>query len=155
MNNITLGTNSSRERCSRFTLPQETHSSNRERSCWWKCERKIFQFLSRWVWFLYWENLHSFYYNAGMYFTGDWAYRDIDGDYQIVGRKDDIVRIKGIWIQVPEIECSIVVCTTLRLALSFEILPIFPEEKWKYWKCFLRKTLWWKLCHYRYSRIHL
>ena len=43
-----------------------------------------------------------------MYFTGDWAYRDIDGDYQIVGRKDDIVRIKGVWIQVPEIESSIV-----------------------------------------------
>lgn len=48
-------------------------------------------------------------YFVGKYFTGDWAYRDIDGDYQIVGRKDDIVRIKGIWIQVPEIESSIVV----------------------------------------------
>ena len=46
---------------------------------------------------------------AGKYFTGDWAYRDIDGDYQIVGRKDDIVRIKGVWVQVPEIESSIAV----------------------------------------------
>ncbi|CAI8031754.1 Acetyl-coenzyme A synthetase 2-like, mitochondrial [Geodia barretti] len=44
----------------------------------------------------------------GKYFTGDWAYRDMDGDYQIVGRKDDIVRIKGVWIQIPEIESSIV-----------------------------------------------
>jgi acetyl-CoA synthetase len=44
----------------------------------------------------------------GKYFTGDWAYRDMDGDYQILGRKDDIVRIKGVWIQIPEIESSIV-----------------------------------------------
>ena len=47
---------------------------------------------------------------TGKYFTGDWAYRDIDGDYQVVGRKDDIVRIKGVWIQIPEIESSITVC---------------------------------------------
>ena len=72
--------------------------------------------------------MNSFYYNAGMYFTGDWAYRDIDGDYQIVGRKDDIVRIKGIWIQVPEIECSIVVCTTLRLVLSFKFYLYFQGK---------------------------
>ena len=46
---------------------------------------------------------------TGLYFTSDWAYRDIDGDYQIVGRQDDIIRIKGVWIQVPEIESSIAV----------------------------------------------
>ena len=62
--------------------------------------------------------VRRFYYKAsyychfytGKYFTGDWAYRDMDGDYQILGRKDDIVRIKGVWIQIPEIESSIVVC---------------------------------------------
>ena len=50
------------------------------------------------------------YHHIGLYFTHDWAYRDIDGDYQIVGRQDDIIRIKGVWIQVPEIESCIAVC---------------------------------------------
>ena len=44
----------------------------------------------------------------GFYFTQDYAYRDIDGDYQIQGRKDDIIRVKGVWLQVPEIESNIV-----------------------------------------------
>ena len=46
--------------------------------------------------------------NIGFYFTQDYAYRDIDGDYQIQGRKDDIIRVKGVWLQVPEIESNIV-----------------------------------------------
>ena len=45
---------------------------------------------------------------AGFFFTQDYAYRDIDGDYQIQGRKDDIIRVKGVWLQVPEIESNIV-----------------------------------------------
>lgn len=49
----------------------------------------------------------------GLYFTRDWAYRDIDGDYQIVGRQDDIIRIKGVWIHVPEIESHIAVSLTI------------------------------------------
>ena len=53
---------------------------------------------------------------AGIYFTGDWAYRDADGDYQILGRQDDIVRVKGVWVQVPEIESSIAVSETLLLS---------------------------------------
>ena len=48
---------------------------------------------------------------TGLYFTCDWVYRDIDGDYYVVGRQDDIIRIKGVWIQVPEIESSIAVST--------------------------------------------
>ena len=48
---------------------------------------------------------------TGLYFTRDWAYRDIDGDYYVVGRQDDIIRIKGVWIQVPEIESLITVST--------------------------------------------
>ena len=55
-------------------------------------------------------NLHKLlHYLLGLYYTRDWVYRDIDGDYQIVGRQDDIIRIKGVWIQVPEIESSIAV----------------------------------------------
>ena len=50
--------------------------------------------------------LHSSF--AGLYFTQDYAYKDIDGHYQIQGRKDDIVRIKGVWLEVPEIESEIV-----------------------------------------------
>lgn len=46
--------------------------------------------------------------SIGFYFTQDYAYRDIDGDYQIQGRKDDIIRVKGVWLQVPEIESNIV-----------------------------------------------
>jgi acetyl-CoA synthetase len=46
--------------------------------------------------------------NPGLFFTQDYAYRDIDGDYQIQGRKDDIIRVKGVWLQVPEIESNIV-----------------------------------------------
>ena len=45
---------------------------------------------------------------SGFFFTQDYAYRDIDGDYQIQGRKDDIIRVKGVWLQVPEIESNIV-----------------------------------------------
>ena len=45
---------------------------------------------------------------AGLYFTQDYAYRDVEGHYQIQGRKDDIVRIKGVWLQVPEMESEIV-----------------------------------------------
>ena len=45
---------------------------------------------------------------SGLFFTQDYAYRDIDGDYQIQGRKDDIIRVKGVWLQVPEIESNIV-----------------------------------------------
>ena len=46
---------------------------------------------------------------TGLYFTRDWAYCDLDGDFYVVGRQDDIIRIKGVWIQVPEIEILIAV----------------------------------------------
>ena len=50
--------------------------------------------------------LHSSF--AGLYFTQDYAYRDVEGHYYIQGRKDDIVRIKGVWLEVPEMESEIV-----------------------------------------------
>lgn len=37
-------------------------------------------------------------------FTQDRAYRDVDGHYKIQGRKDDIVCIKGVWLELPEME---------------------------------------------------
>ena len=48
------------------------------------------------------------YFPADLFFTRDWAYRDVDGDYQIVGRKEDIIRIKGVWIELPEVESHMV-----------------------------------------------
>ena len=55
---------------------------------------------------MYMYNIYKSF--SGLFFTQDYAYRDIDGDYQIQGRKDDIIRVKGVWLQVPEIESNIV-----------------------------------------------
>ena len=51
---------------------------------------------------------------SGLYLTQDYAYCDADGDYQIQGRKDEIIRIKGVWLQVPEIESRIVSDTSMK-----------------------------------------
>lgn len=36
--------------------------------------------------------------SAGLYFTGDGAFRSEDGFYQITGRMDDIIDISGHWL---------------------------------------------------------
>lgn len=45
---------------------------------------------------------------SGLYFTCDMAHRDADGDYQIVCRASDVIRIEGVWIGFTEIESVMV-----------------------------------------------
>ena len=40
----------------------------------------------------------------GYFDTYDLAKRDAEGNYQITGRVDDAIRIKGVWLEVPKIE---------------------------------------------------
>ena len=62
------------------------------------------------------HNLHTFvvenfiilYFILGYYFTGDGAYRDSDGHYQITGRIDDVINVKGHRIGTAEIESALV-----------------------------------------------
>ncbi len=44
----------------------------------------------------------------GMYFTGDGARRDADGDYWITGRVDDVINVSGHRIGTAEIESALV-----------------------------------------------
>ena len=43
-----------------------------------------------------------------MYFTGDGAHRDNDGDYTITGRMDDVINISGHRLGTAEIEDCLV-----------------------------------------------
>ncbi|MGH1397592.1 MAG: acetate--CoA ligase [Alphaproteobacteria bacterium] len=43
----------------------------------------------------------------GMYFTGDGARRDADGDYRITGRVDDVINVSGHRLGTAEIESAI------------------------------------------------
>ncbi|MFK7840134.1 MAG: acetate--CoA ligase [Bdellovibrionales bacterium] len=43
----------------------------------------------------------------GMYFTGDGAKRDTDGDYRITGRVDDVINVSGHRLGTAEIESAI------------------------------------------------
>lgn len=42
----------------------------------------------------------------GFYFSGDGARRDIDGHYQITGRVDDVINVKGHRVGTAEIESA-------------------------------------------------
>ena len=42
------------------------------------------------------------------YYTYDLAKCDAEGNYQITGRVDDAIRIKGVWLEVPKIESVMV-----------------------------------------------
>ena len=44
----------------------------------------------------------------GFYFSGDGARRDIDGHYQITGRVDDVINVKGHRVGTAEIESAMV-----------------------------------------------
>ena len=46
--------------------------------------------------------------NPGLYFSGDGARRDEEGHYQITGRVDDVINIKGHRIGTAEIESALV-----------------------------------------------
>lgn len=54
------------------------------------------------------ETYFSMY--PGMYFTGDGARRDADGDYWITGRVDDVVNVSGHRLGTAEIESAIGEC---------------------------------------------
>ncbi len=45
---------------------------------------------------------------AGMYFSGDGARRDADGDYWITGRVDDVINVSGHRIGTAEVESALV-----------------------------------------------
>ena len=44
----------------------------------------------------------------GYFYTYDLAKRDTEGNYQVTGRVDDAIRIKGDWLEVPKIESVMV-----------------------------------------------
>ena len=56
-----------------------------------------------------------------MYFTGDGAHRDDDGDYTITGRMDDVINISGHRLGTAEIEDCLVSrnLTNLRFLRQF------------------------------------
>ena len=66
-------------------------------------------------------------YFLGFYFTGDGALRDIDGDYRITGRMDDVINVSGKRLGTAEIEDALVtgdVCWT-GSQTSFIYLSVF------------------------------
>ena len=59
-----------------------------------------------------------------MYFTGDGAHRDNDGDYTITGRMDDVINISGHRLGTAEIEdCLVSKTWTRRPDLSRPRIP--------------------------------
>jgi acetyl-CoA synthetase len=50
----------------------------------------------------YWSKL------AGVYFTGDGAHRDADGDFWVIGRIDDVVNVSGHRLGTAEVESALV-----------------------------------------------
>lgn len=57
------------------------------------------------------QHSHALIHISGLYFTGDGAYRDAEGHYQITGRVDDVINIKGHRIGTAELESCMVRCT--------------------------------------------
>ena len=56
------------------------------------------------------EQFLNTYYRPypGLYFSGDGAWRDFDGHYQITGRVDDVINVKGHRIGTAELEsCTV------------------------------------------------
>ena len=56
------------------------------------------------------EKFLNTYYRPypGLYFSGDGAMRDDDGHYQITGRVDDVINVKGHRIGTAELESCMV-----------------------------------------------
>ena len=59
---------------------------------------------------------------SGLYFTSDVAHRDQDGDYQILGRLDDVIRYKGDILNLPDIEGYTVSATTAYMCTQYVIV---------------------------------
>ncbi len=64
------------------------------RGIWGDRERFIKQYFSQW--------------QDGSYFTGDGAKRDVDGDYCLLGRVDDVLNVAGHRIGTMEVESALV-----------------------------------------------
>ena len=58
----------------------------------------------------------------GYYFTGDGAYRDKDGYYQITGRMDDVINVTGHRLGTAEVEDVLVSKGYTNHLLIFESL---------------------------------
>lgn len=50
----------------------------------------------------------SSYFKQGYYLTGDGAYRDVDGDYWLLGRIDDVLNVSGHRLGTAEIESALI-----------------------------------------------
>lgn len=63
------------------------------------------------------EKFLNTYYRPypGLYFSGDGALRDKDGHYQITGRVDDVINVKGHRIGTAELESCMVSSNTRSL----------------------------------------
>src|SRR3546814_17810024 len=60
-----------------------------------------------------WGDRHRYqstYWNHfdGMYFAGDGAKKDVDGDLWLLGRVDDVMNVSGHRLTTPEIEHALV-----------------------------------------------
>ena len=64
---------------------------------------------------------------TGLYFSGDGAFRDDDGHYQITGRVDDVINVKGHRIGTAELESCLVRLRTEDLPLFLAPLPLPPH----------------------------
>ena len=66
-----------------------------------------------------------------MYFTGDGAHRDDDGDYTITGRMDDVINISGHRLGTAEIEdvmVSVLIPYHLYNLFSRILMNRFPRQ---------------------------
>ncbi len=60
------------------------------------CIKQPWPSIARTIWGNHQRYLDTYFSTVkGMYFTGDGAYRDKDGDYRIIGRIDDVVIVSG------------------------------------------------------------
>lgn len=71
------------------------------------CLRKPFPGMARTIYGDH-QRFRDTYYNAhpGVYFSGDGAFRDDDGHYQITGRVDDVINAKGHRLGTAEVESA-------------------------------------------------
>ena len=67
------------------------------------------------------NSLHCVCTCVGVYFSGDGARRDSDGHYQITGRVDDVINVKGHRIGTAELE-SCMVCGHC-FVCTYNVLP--------------------------------
>lgn len=79
------------------------------------------------------EKFLDIYYRPypGLYFSGDGALRDSSGDYQITGRVDDVINVKGHRLGTAEIESCMVICVeheTVRTSPAGFLVCALPKD---------------------------